>query len=75
MLNFVVSAVVQDLRKFISERCGADVAAGLRIVYGGSVSDSNCVSLIKCEDVDGFLVGGASLKKAFIDIIDAPNKA
>ncbi|CDJ60494.1 triosephosphate isomerase, putative [Eimeria maxima] len=67
--------VHRDLRKFISERCGADVAAGLRIVYGGSVSDSNCVSLIKCEDVDGFLVGGASLKKAFIDIIDAPNKA
>lgn len=51
------------------------MASALRIVYGGSVSDSNCVSLIKCEDVDGFLVGGASLKKAFVDIIGAPNKA
>ncbi|CDJ28937.1 triosephosphate isomerase, putative [Eimeria mitis] len=67
--------VHQELRKFISERVGKEVAASLRIVYGGSVSDSNCVSLIKCEDVDGFLVGGASLKKAFVDIIDAPKKA
>ncbi|KAL8440486.1 hypothetical protein Efla_007309 [Eimeria flavescens] len=64
-----------DLRKYISEAVGREVADGLRIVYGGSVTDQNCVSLISCEDVDGFLVGGASLKKAFVDIIAAPTKA
>ena len=38
---------------------------------GGSVSPDNCESLIKCPDVDGFLVGGASLKPTFIDIVRA----
>lgn len=39
------------------------------MIYGGSVNEKNCESLIKINDVDGFLVGGASLKPAFIDII------
>lgn len=64
-----------DLRKFLAERVSKDVADKIRIVYGGSVTDQNCVTLIGCSDVDGFLVGGASLKKAFVDIIDAPTKA
>lgn len=62
-----------DLRKFIAERVSSDVANRLRIVYGGSVTDQNCKTLIGCADVDGFLVGGASLKKAFVDIIQAPS--
>lgn len=33
-----------------------------RIIYGGSVNEANCQDLIKVKDVDGFLVGGASLK-------------
>ena len=41
----------------------------IRIIYGGSVNDKNCNELIKIKDVDGFLVGGASLKEAFIDIV------
>lgn len=44
-------------------------AATVRIIYGGSVTDKNCVELIKVKDVDGFLVGGASLKPAFVDIV------
>ncbi|KAL8271141.1 hypothetical protein Esti_004909 [Eimeria stiedai] len=64
-----------DLRKFISERVSKEVAGKLRIVYGGSVTNENCVTLIGCSDVDGFLVGGASLKKAFVDILEAPGKA
>lgn len=64
-----------DLRKFLTDRVSKEVAEKLRIVYGGSVSDQNCVALIGCKDVDGFLVGGASLKKAFVDIISAPCKA
>jgi len=45
-----------------------------RIMYGGSVTDKNADELIAMEDVDGFLVGGASLKPAFIDIVRACNE-
>lgn len=39
-----------------------EVAAALRIVYGGSVNDRNAAELFACPDIDGALVGGASLK-------------
>jgi len=42
-----------------------------RILYGGSVTADNCKELATQPDVDGFLVGGASLKAEFINIIDA----
>jgi triosephosphate isomerase len=45
----------------------------VRILYGGSVSDANAAELIKKEDIDGFLVGGASLKPAFHTIVEACN--
>jgi triosephosphate isomerase len=37
-------------------------AAGVRLLYGGSVKDSNAAELLAAGDVDGALVGGASLK-------------
>jgi triosephosphate isomerase len=37
------------------------VASAVRIQYGGSVNAGNCEELAKQEDIDGFLVGGASL--------------
>lgn len=40
------------------------VADNTRVIYGGSVSEKNCRELAKEKDVDGFLVGGASLKPA-----------
>ncbi|TXG64742.1 hypothetical protein EZV62_011736 [Acer yangbiense] len=40
----------------------ADVASATRIIYGGSVNGGNSAELAKQEDIDGFLVGGASLK-------------
>lgn len=46
-----------------------DKAQEVRIIYGGSVNEKNCNELIKIPNVDGFLVGGASLKPAFIDIV------
>ena len=46
-------------------------ADSTRIIYGGSVSEKNCRDLAKERDIDGFLVGGASLKPAFVDIINA----
>ena len=46
------------------------VAKSVRIQYGGSVKPDNIKELISEEDVDGALVGGASLKvESFIDII------
>lgn len=48
-----------------------NVAKTTRIIYGGSVTASNCRELAKENDIDGFLVGGASLKPEFIDIVNA----
>ncbi|CAH1435380.1 unnamed protein product [Lactuca virosa] len=59
------------LRKWFSDNVSAEVSASTRIIYGGSVSGSNCKELGGQTDVDGFLVGGASLKPEFIDIIKA----
>ena len=41
---------------------GAEVAAAMRILYGGSVKPDNATALIGQEEIDGALVGGASLK-------------
>lgn len=51
----------------------AEAADKTRILYGGSVSDKNAAELIMKPDVDGFLVGGASLKDAFKEIVKACN--
>eukprot|EP00916_Digyalum_oweni_P011231 GHVL01018734.1.p1 GENE.GHVL01018734.1~~GHVL01018734.1.p1 ORF type:complete len:254 (-),score=50.10 GHVL01018734.1:42-803(-) len=59
----------KSIRDLISAKSGEENAKNLRILYGGSVSDSNASGLIGQPDVDGFLVGGASLKPAFMDII------
>ncbi|KAI9796090.1 MAG: triosephosphate isomerase [Piccolia ochrophora] len=59
------------IRKWLSSKVSSAASDATRIIYGGSVSDSNCNDLAKQADIDGFLVGGASLKPAFIDIINA----
>ncbi|XP_051132934.1 triosephosphate isomerase, chloroplastic-like [Andrographis paniculata] len=51
-----------SVRDWLSKNVSADVASKTRIIYGGSVNGSNCSELAKQEDIDGFLVGGASLK-------------
>lgn len=59
------------IRKWMKESLGEEAAEKTRIIYGGSVSEKNCRELAKEADIDGFLVGGASLKPAFVDIINA----
>ncbi len=60
------------IRKIISDKFGDDIADDLSILYGGSVNPSNASELFSQKDVDGGLVGGASLKPdSFIDIIKA----
>ncbi|KAJ4719885.1 triosephosphate isomerase [Melia azedarach] len=58
-----------ELRKWLHANTSPEVASATRIIYGGSVNGANCKELAAQPDVDGFLVGGASLKPEFIDII------
>lgn len=67
-----VAEVHGAIRAEISKKLGKAVAAKMRILYGGSVKPSNAYQLLSLEDVDGGLVGGASLKAAdFMGIADA----
>jgi triosephosphate isomerase (TIM) len=50
------------IRRWISSSYGDEAAASLRILYGGSVKPDNASELMAMEDIDGALVGGASLK-------------
>jgi triosephosphate isomerase len=60
-----------DIRGWLKNSAvGGEIASDVRIIYGGSVSAKNCDQLIKCSNIDGFLVGGASLKPDFIKIIN-----
>jgi triosephosphate isomerase len=63
--------IQKKIREWISKNVKPDVAKAIRILYGGSVSADNCKELAKQPDIDGFLVGGASLKPDFITIINA----
>jgi triosephosphate isomerase len=54
-------AVCATLRAAVADLCGAEAAAGVRIQYGGSVKAANAAELLGGPDVDGALVGGASL--------------
>jgi triosephosphate isomerase len=62
------------VRDWLKKNVSAEAADQTRILYGGSVTEKNCNELISQPDVDGFLVGGASLKDAFIDIVASCNK-
>jgi len=53
-----------DLRRILAERYNAATAERVRILYGGSVKPSNAAELIAQPDIDGALIGGASLKAA-----------
>lgn len=59
------------LRNFLEEEVGPDISNALRIIYGGSVKPANAKQLFAGPDIDGFLVGGASLKPTFLEVIDA----
>ncbi|SKA33737.1 triose-phosphate isomerase [Consotaella salsifontis] len=64
------------IRKTVTERFGAAEGAAIRILYGGSVKPSNAAELLAVDNVDGALVGGASLKAAdFIAICQGARAA
>lgn len=60
------------IRKEVARLLGAQIADGIRILYGGSVKPDNAASLLSQEEIDGALVGGASLDAAsFAKIVAA----
>jgi triosephosphate isomerase len=62
----------QSIRPVLAELFGNEIAQGIRVLYGGSVKPGNAADFFSEEEVDGALVGGASLKTAdFIGITEA----
>jgi triosephosphate isomerase len=60
------------IRQLVKELAGDEAAEAVRIQYGGSVNPENAAELVAEPDVDGLLVGGASLNAAsFVDILRA----
>ena len=55
-------SVCKAIRGVVVEEAGADAGAAVRIQYGGSVKGANAAELLGQADIDGALVGGASLK-------------
>ncbi|KAE9548024.1 hypothetical protein FO519_008764 [Halicephalobus sp. NKZ332] len=60
-----------SIREFLKEKVSEEVAEKIRIIYGGSVTADNAPELARKSDIDGFFVGGASLKPDFVKIINA----
>ncbi|MBO6948384.1 MAG: triose-phosphate isomerase [Rhodospirillales bacterium] len=67
-----VQEVHAAIRSGLKERFGDAIASGMRLLYGGSMKPSNAAELLALADVDGGLIGGASLKaEDFTAIADA----
>lgn len=63
---------IAHIRKVVGSVLGDDIAAAMRILYGGSVKSGNAAALMGQPDVDGALVGGASLEaQEFAAIVKA----
>ncbi len=61
-----------EIRRVLSEMFGESAASSIRILYGGSMKPENAAGLLSQPDVDGGLIGGASLSaKSFCDIVEA----
>jgi triosephosphate isomerase len=57
------------VRRCVGDRFGGDIAVRSRILYGGSVKPKNAAGLLGCEEIDGALIGGASLAlDSFVEI-------
>lgn len=71
-----IAEVHADIRAKLASRFGASIANAIPILYGGSVKAGNAAEIFAVENVDGALVGGASLKASdFVPIIEALSSA
>ena len=59
-----------DIRKWLSQNVSPAVASAMRIQYGGSMKGANAKDLLAQPDIDGGLIGGASLTADFFNIIN-----
>ena len=67
--------VCQNIRTVIRKLYGAKVARAVSILYGGSMNEKNAFELLAQPDIDGGLIGGASLvPEKFVKIIEAANQ-
>ncbi len=70
------AVVAQAIRGPLAEMFGREVAQATRVQYGGSVTPANIVEFMAQPDLDGALVGGASLKAAdFVEIVEQTAEA
>lgn len=65
--------ICKAVRQTVEDIYGSEVSEKLTVQYGGSVNGSNAKELFEQPDIDGALVGGASLKEDFINIVNAMN--
>lgn len=64
--------VCAAIRATLAELFGQETAGAMRVLYGGSMNEGNAELLLAMDDIDGGLIGGASLKaKSFIEIVKA----
>jgi triosephosphate isomerase len=67
---------ISKIRDLLRQEVGDDFADTVRILYGGSVKPENAAEIMAQEDVDGGLVGGASLEVgSFVELIEAAQNA
>jgi triosephosphate isomerase len=68
--------VGQDIRAALAALFSKEISQTIRVLYGGSVSSANAAEYFACEEIDGALVGGASLKAdEFVAIARAANRS
>jgi triosephosphate isomerase len=63
-----------EIRNWMKANVSEDVANAIRIQYGGSMKGANAVDLLKQPDIDGGLIGGASLKADFFNVVNGVPK-
>ena len=61
--------VIHLIRQLFADMYDSEAAAALRILYGGSVTSDNISEFVAHPDIDGALVGGASIKPDFVEIV------
>ncbi|MFW6119673.1 MAG: triose-phosphate isomerase [Petrotogales bacterium] len=63
------NAAMGYVRKLLGEMYGKDLSNKIRLLYGGSIKPNNMDNLIKMPNIDGGLIGGASLKESFMELV------
>jgi triosephosphate isomerase len=66
--------VAGSIRSVLKDSFGPAVAGGIRVLYGGSVTPANIAEFMSEPELDGGLVGGASLKPDYVEIVKAAQK-